>query len=246
MRRRVDRRQTGHDDVGIGHVVHARLCWALVVRLLALLQAETALEEALAHVGVAHRNGGMVDAEEQLAAAPLLPVLRAAILRKSQQLERMTVEVAELERLDAARQRHWTALRDRREPSRRLELRVGLGHVRNDDREVLEPKIGAGAPWRVGSAERIELQQHDFLIAQRHGGEARHRLGHAHEVGESGIGLATAGRDEIEGVDEEALALVEVGHDQPEARHAGDRRSFVQGHRSFLQRSAATSSSLAR
>ena len=112
----------------------------------------------------------MVDAEKQLVAVSG-PNPSTLAGREIEKFQRVAVGIAELEGFHEAVcwwQRHRPGIGDRREADP-LELGVGLVHVRDDDREMLEPAIRAPAVRRIGLSGRIILNEGHLFRPQPHG-----------------------------------------------------------------------------
>src|SRR5689334_21193820 len=133
----------------------------------------------------------MVDTEEDALTRPM-PPRRALVGGKLEDLEWVTVWIAEVEGLDAprvrvpVRQTLWT----RRDLPHIVptEPEVALLDVVGDDRDMLEPgivapRVGRGRP----TTRRAELGQLDVLGAEPHGDHTRSQTG---EAGESLVGRA--------------------------------------------------------
>jgi hypothetical protein len=105
----------------------------------------------------------MIDAEEQrLRIAGVRPDPVFLPRWKPEQLERVAIEIAKLERAHAAtarRQALRSAVADRPPIRTRAEMRIGPIHVRHDDREVLEPQIVAAAVRGMSRRCGMRLEQ---------------------------------------------------------------------------------------
>src|ERR1700739_614178 len=133
-------------------------------------QAKHVAVEAQARVGVAYDDRRMVDAEKQPATF-CVPLCRALVGRKGQQLEVVAIWVAEVERLDAARigirVRQTLRCRGGMLPPEAPQARVRRPHVAHDDRNVLEGAIVAvQVGWNPPAARREKFHELDALIPQ--------------------------------------------------------------------------------
>ena len=133
-------------ESGAKHIVQALLLGSVVGAVASHAKPKRVPIEPQARVRIGDDNRRVVDAEKQPAFG-CLPLRVAFAGGELQDLERMTVGVLEVERLDSAR-------RDVpiREPLRLgrcvldlvlSEARIGGIHVGDDDRDVLEPAIVA-------------------------------------------------------------------------------------------------------
>ena len=91
----------GHLDFRVRDPVEFLLSWAGIERAATAVQSKARIE-CDATRGVSDRNGGVVD-PEGCGASIVSPSRRSALGIESKQFKRMTLRVAKLERLDAAR-----------------------------------------------------------------------------------------------------------------------------------------------
>ena len=111
----------------------------------------------------------MVDPEKRARRPAVLPGGATLARREPEQLQRVAIGVAELERPHRAirrRQQFGTCLADATPTGSRGHMGIGGVHVADHDRQMLEPQIVAPAIGRIGPARRVELHKGDFLPAQ--------------------------------------------------------------------------------
>jgi len=112
----------------------------------------------------------MSDAEEQSTGIVVVLPSRACLCgRKPEQLERVSVWVAKLERAHAATARRQvlrSADADRLPTRTRAQMRVGTIHVGYDDSEMLEPEIVAATVGRIRGRRRSRLHERERLRAK--------------------------------------------------------------------------------
>ena len=164
--------KAGHAHVRGAEPIQARLCWSRVHGLLRNAQPQRSIEGEASAAG-AHRQSGMVDAEEGLVgrrcARSLLPLGISMTRRKPQELQRMAVGVTKLERPHAAARcrQSFRALGADRPPSRaRPKPGVGRVHVAYDDGEMLKPQVVAAAVRRIIPPARLTMHEHEIFLAE--------------------------------------------------------------------------------
>src|SRR5208337_481350 len=92
-----------------------------------------------------------------------------------------------------------------------LELGVGLVHVRDDDREMLEPAIRARAARRIRLSKRIIFDKGHLFLPQAHGQCFGPAIAQSDKMGESVTGrLTPSDRLEPQPVPIEAFDAVQV------------------------------------
>src|SRR6185312_14179208 len=142
MRRCSERRECGHLHVRLSHSIEPLLLGSAVERACGDREAHPRIELDTAR-GIRDADCRVVDPETQRVASS--PMGGGLIVRKSQQLERMTLRIAEFESRDSAcagRKALRAVNRDRCPSADDGQALMGLLHVRHEDGKVLENQIG--------------------------------------------------------------------------------------------------------
>ena len=150
MWRRRGRHHRRHQARVVEQAVQHVLCRSAVQGGDAHAEAEQIPVERHALVGAGHGHCGVVDAAKELAG--ILPRRVALSRREIDQLERMTLRVMKLDRLDAGRagigRRDGDGMRGDLPHIVVLQDFVGSIHVADDDGHMLEPGVVAVGPHR--------------------------------------------------------------------------------------------------
>jgi hypothetical protein len=120
------------------------------------------------------------------------------------------------------RERHRPGGGDRREADP-LEPGVGLAHVRDDDREMLEPAIRAPAVCRIRLSRRIILDEGHLFLPQAHGQCYRPAIAQSDKMGKSVAGhFAPSDCLEPQPVSVERFSAVQVRNGDQHALDSDD------------------------
>jgi len=165
----------------------------------------------------------VVHPEEHRARRRTVPRSAAGAGREPDQLQRVTVRVAELERAHAAvhrRQALRSAVADRVPSGAAAQVAVGGVHIVHHDGQVLEPQVVAAAVHRVGPARRGNLHQRNRVRPQSQQGLFRRAPLNPERNHRRRVYCAAPKEGEAQCVLVEPFGLAEVGYDAAEPRNA--------------------------